>query len=695
MEARMGVGLRMVAAALAFAVFFAIPAAAGPGATDLPTTLGGPLADGPVVWASPYVYVLRPTGRGDTAIDRFEPATGTRTTLGFTVPEDLGGAAAVWTGAQILTFGGLNATGKTGHILRIDPASGLVVQMAARVQGLYMEAVWNGQAAILVGGDACTSPCPLRRYHPSNDTLETLTATTGAAGVVGGAITAALTGNIAYYVARSGGTSPATIVWRIDLGDPALSILGALPSTVDFAAAAYTGCQVAVMGGMLEGGGAVATVVAMSSTGDASEQTFRLADATARAAAITGPDAVYLFGTGPQKVGITRVELAPQCPSGTPGPSPTYGSRPPSASDNDGDGVQDAADNCPHVQNNDQGDADNDRLGDPCDASPCPPTAQDPAPRLPCPAPGGPAPTVTNGPAGAVNDLDRDGLADLADNCPTQPNRGQEDLDDDREGDACDLDVDGDGIANRVPDDPGAILDNCPYVPNADQVDTDGDGLGDACDRPEAWLAPDRAQPPAAAGLVREPAATWPWVAASLVLVAAAGTWLALPRRWRWAPILLFSRLRDEDLLKHPVRASVVEVVRASPGIHYQGLVRQLGVSRGVLEHHLAILQKASLVKEHRWQGTIGYFPVPAPPAAQCRSLMLARTPLARTMRELIEARPGITVAELATTLGVNYAAASYHVRRFQEAGLLTSHEVGGRSMLYMDPALMQAPVQA
>ena len=48
------------------------------------------------------------------------------------------------------------------------------------------------------------------------------------------------------------------------------------------------------------------------------------------------------------------------------------------------------------------------------------------------------------------------------DNCPTVPNSGQEDFDNNGVGDACQDDIDGDGVYNSQ--------DNCPYVPNGEQV---------------------------------------------------------------------------------------------------------------------------------------------------------------------------------------------------------------------------------
>ncbi len=105
--------------------------------------------------------------------------------------------------------------------------------------------------------------------------------------------------------------------------------------------------------------------------------------------------------------------------------------------------------------------------------------------------------TVTNDPLGGNNtvaiavrvdgDDDGDGIpndgvvapctggqtVNCADNCPGVSNPDQADTDGDGIGDACDPDIDNDGVANTA--------DNCPYVYNPDQLDTDGNGVGDAC----------------------------------------------------------------------------------------------------------------------------------------------------------------------------------------------------------------------
>jgi len=91
------------------------------------------------------------------------------------------------------------------------------------------------------------------------------------------------------------------------------------------------------------------------------------------------------------------------------------------------------------------------------------------------------------------SDVDADSVGDACDNCVSDSNPTQADLDGDGAGDACDADRDGDGIpedydANPNTSDPctgGATAmcdDNCPDDANPTQADADSDGIGDVCD---------------------------------------------------------------------------------------------------------------------------------------------------------------------------------------------------------------------
>ncbi|XP_071447351.1 cartilage oligomeric matrix protein [Hetaerina americana] len=158
--------------------------------------------------------------------------------------------------------------------------------------------------------------------------------------------------------------------------------------------------------------------------------------------------------------------------------------------DADNDGIPNHPDNCPLVSNPDQKDTDEDggdKQGDACDN--CPKVANSKQEDQDRDGIGDACdPDIDNDgiPNESDNcpkkanpdqqDKDRDGLGDVCDNCPNTPNPYQEDSDKDLIGDACDsnVDRDRDGIQDNI--------DNCPKTPNSDQLDTDKDGLGDACD---------------------------------------------------------------------------------------------------------------------------------------------------------------------------------------------------------------------
>lgn len=125
-----------------------------------------------------------------------------------------------------------------------------------------------------------------------------------------------------------------------------------------------------------------------------------------------------------------------------------------------------------------------------------------------------------------------------------------------------------------------------------------------------------------------------------------------------------YARFRRSDVLKHEVRAGVLERVRAAPGIRYEALRKEMGLANGSLAYHLRVLQREGYVvtrKEwtrRRFYAT-GAAPPPVPEAPDAIAAALRAT------------AAGLTAGELAQRLGISRQLARYHLQRLARNGLV------------------------
>lgn len=194
-------------------------------------------------------------GRGTIGtILRFDPRTETLTALPSGIPARRA-MSGVWTGTEVLVFGGDLVEGATfrpvytNDILRVDPRTGGTVVASAKLPTprAFTSAAWDGRYAYVFGGYNGGVLGDVLRYDPRADTIEVLPAVLGS----GRAYTTAIsTGRFAYLFGGWDGVAHTTQIQRFDAERGTISVMSArLPDPRIGIAAVWTGKEALLFGG--------------------------------------------------------------------------------------------------------------------------------------------------------------------------------------------------------------------------------------------------------------------------------------------------------------------------------------------------------------------------------------------------------------------------------------------------------------
>jgi predicted transcriptional regulator len=117
-------------------------------------------------------------------------------------------------------------------------------------------------------------------------------------------------------------------------------------------------------------------------------------------------------------------------------------------------------------------------------------------------------------------------------------------------------------------------------------------------------------------------------------------------------------------------RTSIVEYVRAHPGVHFNALVSALDLAPGQVQYHLRRLQDGGAVVRHRLYGRTHYFG-PEYDEWERAALALVRRETARdVLASLLERGPGRPGA-VADDLDVARSTLEWHLDHLVEQGLV------------------------
>jgi DNA-binding MarR family transcriptional regulator len=139
--------------------------------------------------------------------------------------------------------------------------------------------------------------------------------------------------------------------------------------------------------------------------------------------------------------------------------------------------------------------------------------------------------------------------------------------------------------------------------------------------------------------------------------------------------LVLYSKIRRENLLKHAVRSRIFDHIRDKPGAHYRAILNELGLTMGVLTYHLNVLEKAEYLRS-RQDGMYRRFFV----TGRKTEVRFFLTDIQESIVNVIRDNQGISQSRIADRINVSRKVVNYHVRILDQAGLIYM-ESKGREM--------------
>lgn len=166
-------------------------------------------------------------------------------------------------------------------------------------------------------------------------------------------------------------------------------------------------------------------------------------------------------------------------------------------------------------------------------------------------------------------------------------------------------------------------------------------------------------------------------LAGTTILAAGALVPLGGGRRWwNFVPFLPgYSRLKPNEVLGQETRIRVFATVEQRPGVTFSDLKRHLGLSTGVLTHHLQMLEKHNLIRSQR----VGPWRTFHRAGLRVEE---PKEPLTQAQIRFLEAlHPSVSVnrIELASRLGVTPQAISHHAKVLAQRGLVKAEYQNGQ----------------
>ncbi len=149
-------------------------------------------------------------------------------------------------------------------------------------------------------------------------------------------------------------------------------------------------------------------------------------------------------------------------------------------------------------------------------------------------------------------------------------------------------------------------------------------------------------------------------------------------------PIVLGAGLNSNSSspLNQPTRLEINDFIKSNPGMHFRGICDGLGLSVGVVQYHLSVLEHAGFITSFCNGQNKRYFEANVFTDADMKLISLVRHETTGKILAILSENNSVLHRDIASSLGVSSQALSWQMNQLKKAGLI-NYEWAGVNVKY------------
>ncbi len=143
-------------------------------------------------------------------------------------------------------------------------------------------------------------------------------------------------------------------------------------------------------------------------------------------------------------------------------------------------------------------------------------------------------------------------------------------------------------------------------------------------------------------------------------------------------PVVLGASLHSNAThpLDQPTRLQIYSYIKENPGVHFRGICDALGLSVGVVQYHLGVLDHAGLITAHIDRQNKRFFERGAYTKTDMTLISLVRhEPTSKILTIL--AQSSAYHKDIAHSLGISSQALTWQMNQLKKTGLISTEKIG------------------